>query len=74
MNNPLSRERLESALAYVIEVDSTMPDWETIKAALQFLLNPEPTEEMIVKMVYGDDTDLPKDIFKAMIAELTKEE
>lgn len=54
MTNPLSRSRLAAALQDLINHEkgrhaSMLPDsaTETIQAALLFLLNPEPTTEML---------------------------
>jgi len=78
--NPLSRERLEAALNDLPEPNIDDPwHWyldnhETIKTALVWLLNPEPTDEMIEAgvMTYGND-QTTETIFKAMIKSLTAE-
>jgi len=47
MTNPLSRERLEYSLFKLEQSNIVDSAKETIQAALSFLLNPEPTEDML---------------------------
>jgi len=80
MTNPLSRERLEYSLFKLEQSNIVDSANETIRSALSFLLNPEPTAEMFkagsrersMQAKTGiTDTDA---IFKAMISQLTRDE
>lgn len=93
-SNPLSRTWLESALILVQRSIDAAKEWnlddqaskdrETIQAALEFLLNPEPTEAMKIMSVEAgfeyftnrapvSDPGIEVVHFKAMIAERTKD-
>lgn len=86
--NPLARSRLEGAKSRLgmmhLNWQHADIDNETILAALDALLNPQVTDDMIkaMKQAYNydglcnddaQDNDMPA-CYKAMIAELTKED
>ena len=74
--NPLSRERLEAARLYMNRFDPFPighDEADTVRAAIKFLLNPEPTDEMVrAAMDRGAHFGVGAS-FKAMIQSLTAE-
>jgi hypothetical protein len=81
--NPIARSRLEAALkaemAWKAVLDGEAAQIsETIRAALEHLLNPEVTEGVYqagINASYDDNNrDGLKGVYTAMIAELTKED
>jgi len=77
--NPLAKSRLEAALELakrsLKDAQGLLPydqieQRETIKSALEFLIAPEVTEEMSYAYSQNDGS---RQVFKAMITELTKD-
>lgn len=74
--NPLARSRLEEAKDFLDGMEHDDPIWETVIDALEFLINPEPTWAMSAAAIncHYYKRNSFQDIFKAMIAEATKED